>query len=60
MINFRCRPLRLRPPLGAEANKFVFTNADAFSWQQTFESLALVDEPTALIVSDGDDSAPAQ
>jgi len=41
--------------LGAEANKFVFANADAFSWQQTFESLALVDGPTALIVSDGDD-----
>lgn len=41
--------------LGAEANKFVFANADAFSWQQTFENLALVDGPTALIVSDGDD-----
>ena len=41
--------------LGAAANKFVFANADAFSWQQTFESLALVDGPTALIVSDGDD-----
>jgi cytochrome P450 len=41
--------------LGAEANKFVFANADAFSWQQTFESLAIVDGPTALIVSDGDD-----
>jgi len=41
--------------LGPEANKFVFANADAFSWQQTFENLALVDGPTALIVSDGDD-----
>ncbi len=41
--------------LGAEANKFVFANADAFSWQQTFENLAIVDGPTALIVSDGDD-----
>ncbi len=41
--------------LGPEANKFVFANADAFSWAQTFESLAWVDEPTALIVSDGDD-----
>jgi cytochrome P450 len=41
--------------LGAEANKFVFANADAFSWQRTFENLALVDGPTALIVSDGDD-----
>jgi cytochrome P450 len=41
--------------LGPEANKFVFANADAFSWAQTFESLALVDGPTALIVSDGDD-----
>lgn len=41
--------------LGPEANKFVFTNADAFSWAQTFESLAIVDGPTALIVSDGDD-----
>jgi cytochrome P450 len=40
--------------LGAEANKFVFANADAFSWRETFESLALVDGPTALIVSDGD------
>jgi cytochrome P450 len=41
--------------LGAEANKFVFANANAFSWQRTFENLALVDGPTALIVSDGDD-----
>ena len=41
--------------LGAEANRFVFANADAFSWQKTFENLALVDGPTALIVSDGDD-----
>jgi cytochrome P450 len=41
--------------LGAEANKFVFANADAFSWRETFENLAIVDGPTALIVSDGDD-----
>jgi cytochrome P450 len=41
--------------LGPEANKFVFANADAFSWAQTFESLAIVDGPTALIVSDGAD-----
>lgn len=41
--------------LGPEANKFVFANADAFSWRETFETLALVDGPTALIVSDGDD-----
>jgi len=41
--------------LGAEANKFVFANADAFSWRETFESLAIVDGPTALIVSDGTD-----
>jgi cytochrome P450 len=41
--------------LGAEANKFVFANADAFSWRETFENLAIVDGPTALIVSDGAD-----
>jgi cytochrome P450 len=41
--------------LGAEANKFVFANADAFSWRETFETLTVVDGPTALIVSDGDD-----
>lgn len=41
--------------LGAEANKFVFANADAFSWRLTFQNLAIVDGPTALIVSDGDD-----
>jgi cytochrome P450 len=41
--------------LGAEANKFVFANADAFSWRETFQNLAIVDGPTALIVSDGDD-----
>ena len=33
----------------------MFANADAFSWRETFENLALVDGPTALIVSDGDD-----
>jgi len=41
--------------LGPEANRFVFANASAFSWRRTFENLALVDGPTALIVSDGDD-----
>ena len=41
--------------LGAEANEFVFANADAFSWRETFENLAIVDGPTALIVSDGAD-----
>ncbi|WP_085191421.1 cytochrome P450 [Mycobacterium sp. IEC1808] len=41
--------------LGPEANKFVFANADAFSWRETFDNLAIVDGPTALIVSDGDD-----
>ncbi len=41
--------------LGAEANKFVFANADAFSWRETFETLVPVDGPTALIVSDGAD-----
>jgi cytochrome P450 len=41
--------------LGGEANKFVFANADAFSWRKTFENLAIVDGPTALIVSDGAD-----
>ncbi len=41
--------------LGPEANKFVFANADAFSWRETFQNLAIVDGPTALIVSDGDD-----
>jgi len=41
--------------LGPEANRFVFANADAFSWRETFQNLALVDGPTSLIVSDGDD-----
>ncbi len=41
--------------LGPEANRFVFANADAFSWRETFESLVPVDGPTALIVSDGED-----
>lgn len=39
--------------LGAEANKFVFANSDAFSWREAFEALVPVDGPTALIVSDG-------
>ncbi|GFG64848.1 hypothetical protein MKUB_23380 [Mycobacterium kubicae] len=41
--------------LGPEANKFVFANAEAFSWRETFENLVPVDGPTALIVSDGED-----
>ncbi|MBV8180968.1 MAG: cytochrome P450 [Mycobacterium sp.] len=41
--------------LGPEANKFVFANADAFSWQEAFQVLAPVDGPTALVVSDGAD-----
>ncbi|WP_205878438.1 cytochrome P450 [Mycobacterium camsae] len=41
--------------LGPEANRFVFANADAFSWRETFEDLVPIDGPTALIVSDGED-----
>lgn len=41
--------------LGAEANKFVFANSDAFSWWEAFQVLVPVDGPTALIVSDGAD-----
>jgi cytochrome P450 len=39
--------------LGADANKFVFANSDAFSWWDAFQVLVPVDGPTALIVSDG-------
>ncbi len=55
VINSGVGPYGYTYLLGAEANKFVFANADAFSWRETFETLALVDGPTALIVSDGDD-----
>jgi cytochrome P450 len=41
--------------LGPEANKFVFANADAFSWREAFQVLVRVDGPTALVVSDGAD-----
>lgn len=41
--------------LGADANKFVFANSDAFSWWDAFQVLVPVDGPTALIVSDGAD-----
>jgi len=41
--------------LGPEANKFVFANSDAFGWREAFQALVLVDGPTALIVSDGED-----
>ena len=40
---------------GADANRWIFANADAFSWKETFEKLTLVDGPTALVVSDGAD-----
>ena len=39
--------------LGPQANKFIFANADAFSWQEAFQILVPVDGPTALVVSDG-------
>ncbi len=55
VINSGVGPYGYTYLLGAEANKFVFANADAFSWRETFDTLALVDGPTALIVSDGDD-----
>ncbi|WP_370946532.1 cytochrome P450 [Amycolatopsis sp. cg5] len=41
--------------LGPEANKFVFANAELFSWRGAFEPLIPVDGETALIVSDGED-----
>jgi cytochrome P450 len=39
--------------LGPQANKFVFANADAFSWREAFQILVPVDGSTALVVSDG-------
>jgi cytochrome P450 len=41
--------------LGPEANKFIFANADAFSWREAFQVLVPVDGATALVVSDGAD-----
>lgn len=41
--------------LGAEANEFVFTNSEAFTWREAYQALIPVDGPTALIVSDGAD-----
>jgi cytochrome P450 len=55
VINSGIGPYGYTYLLGGEANKFVFANADAFSWRETFENLAIVDGPTALIVSDGAD-----
>ncbi|BBX24013.1 putative cytochrome P450 139 [Mycolicibacter terrae] len=40
---------------GAQANKFVFANSDAFNWWEAFQVLVPIDGPTALIVSDGAD-----
>jgi cytochrome P450 len=39
--------------LGPQANKFIFANAEAFSWREAFQILVPVDGPTALVVSDG-------
>ncbi|WP_205877559.1 cytochrome P450 [Mycobacterium camsae] len=41
--------------LGAEANEFVFANAEAFAWREAYQAVIPVDGPTALIVSDGAD-----
>src|SRR6201996_8178503 len=54
-INFRLGGRGYTYLLGPEANKFVFANADAFSWQEAFQVLVPVDGPTALVVSDGAD-----
>jgi cytochrome P450 len=40
--------------LGSDANKFVFANANAFSWRGAFRVRMPVDGTTALIVSDGE------
>jgi cytochrome P450 len=40
--------------LGPEANDFVLSNSDLFSWHASFESLIVVNGATALLVSDGE------
>jgi cytochrome P450 len=55
MINAGIAGLGYTYLLGPEANRFVFANADAFSWQEAFQALVPVDGPTALVVSDGAD-----
>lgn len=55
VCTFGLGALRLVYLLGAEANRFVITHSDLFRWREAFESLAVVDGDTALIVSDGPD-----
>jgi cytochrome P450 len=39
--------------LGPDANDFVLSNSDLFSWHESFESLIVINGATALLVSDG-------
>ncbi len=51
----RCWRARIHLSVGARGKQVRVRQCRCFSWQRTFENLALVDGPTALIVSDGDD-----
>lgn len=49
-------PIRLTYVFGPEANQHVLAdNAGNFTWREAFRLLEVVDGPTALVLSDGDD-----
>jgi cytochrome P450 len=49
-------PLRFVYLFGPEANEVVLSSAaDRFRWREAFQALEVVDGPTALVLSDGED-----
>lgn len=49
-------PLRVVCLFGPEANRYVLADAPAnFTWREAFRLLEVVDGPTALVMSDGED-----
>src|SRR5438270_7646093 len=49
-------PIRLVYLMGVEANQYILADhPENFTWREAFALLEVVDGPTALVLSDGDD-----
>ena len=56
VVRFGVWPMVFVLVCGAEANEWLLsTEVDAFTWGEAMQTLAVVDGPTALVVTDGDD-----
>ena len=55
-VGYHRMPIRLVYLMGVEANRYILSeHPENFTWNEAFQLLEVVDGPTALVLSDGDE-----